>query len=136
MRLVVDTNIMISALGWRGQEYTLMNMIFEGEADLYFSPEILSEFQKVAKRPRFGFTGDDIEEYIVALLEIGTLVVPENRVEIIKVDLSDNMFLECALEVNADYLVSGDEHLLKLKEFKSTRIVKAGKVLQHIEKFA
>ena len=111
-----------------------MKMIFEGKADMYFSPDILSEFQKVAKRSRFGFTGDDIEEFMVALLEIGTLVVPEDRLEVIKVDLSDNMFLECAQEVKADYLVSGDEHLLKLKEFKSTRIVKAGWVLQNIEK--
>ena len=131
MRLVVDTNIMISALGWKGSEYTLMRKIFEGKAEMFFSAEILSEFQKVVQRTRLGFSRDKIEEFMVALLEVGSLVVPEKRVNIIKVDPSDNKFLEGAQEARANYLVSGDEHLLKVREYEGTRIVRAKKVLEH-----
>ena len=133
MRLVVDTNIMISALGWKGPEYTLMTSIFEGKTEIFFTAEILSEFQKVVQRTRLGFSRDDIEEFMVALLEIGTLVVPEKKVNVIKADPSDNMFLECAQETKADFLVSGEDHLLRLKEFEGTRIVRARKVLEHFQ---
>lgn len=130
MRLVVDTNIMISALGWKGVEYSLMKQIFEGKGELFFSAEILSEFQRVARRPKLGFSQDEIEEFVVALLETGTLVVPEIKVDVIKVDPSDNIFLECAQEAKADFLVSGDIHLLRLKEFGGIKIVRAKKALE------
>ena len=131
MKLVVDTNVMISALGWNGPEYTLMKRVFERKAKLYFSADILTEFHKVAQRPKLGFMQDEIEEFIVALIEIGTLVVPEIKLYVIKACPSDNIFLECAQEAKADLLVSGDAHLLRLKEFEGTNIVRAREALKY-----
>ncbi len=134
MRIVVDTNVLVSALGWEGNEYILMKKVFAGEVELFSSPEILQEFQKVSRRPRFGFSEDDIEEFTVALLEISTLVMPEKKLKTIKKDPSDNMFLECALEAKADFLVSGDEHLLRLKNLDDIRIVRAKVALSELKR--
>lgn len=54
------------------------------------------------------------------------------RVNIIMADPSDNIFLECALEAKADFLVSGDSHLLRLGEFEGARIARAKTVLEFL----
>ncbi|WP_425274152.1 PIN domain-containing protein [Thermoanaerobacter siderophilus] len=50
---------------------------------------------------------------------------PKQKIEVIKEDPKDNIFLECALEGSCDFIVTGDNHLLQLKEYKNIKIVKA-----------
>ena len=67
------------------------------------------------------------------LLQISYLVEPKNKVNAIKEDHMDNIVLETALEGKADYIISGDGHLLKLKEFKGTKIVNSKEFLDLIQ---
>ncbi len=125
MRIVVDTNILISALGWKGNEYNLVRKVFQRELDISISPELLDEFRGVASRSKLGFSSEAIEEFVDVLIRLADVVVPKRKVSVIEGDPADNRVLECALASKADLLVSGDRHLLKLGEYKGIRIVSA-----------
>jgi len=129
MILTLDTNILISALGWKGPEYTLMELIFDGEIKLAISPPILEEFTGVAKSKKFNFADDEIDDYLDALLVTGKVVFPDVNISIIKSDPADNRILECAVTSNSNYIITGNKHLLKLNRYKKIRIMNASKFL-------
>lgn len=63
-----------------------------------------------------------IENVLEKMMSISTILNPEEKLDVIKDNPYDNKFLECALASNADYIVSGDSHLLNLKEFRGIKI--------------
>jgi len=132
MKIVVDTNVLISALGWRKSEHHLIKRVFMGEINLYLSPVILEEFIQVSKRKKFGFSSDEIEEFVTSLIEVCEMVIPQEKIDEIKEDPTDNMFLECAIEAKADYIISGDKHLIKLAKFQGISIMNASSLLNII----
>lgn len=73
MRIVLDTNILISALGWEGNEYHLFQQCVRGELTLILSLEIVEEFKKVASRQKFGFTPSEIDDFLSVLFEVSEL---------------------------------------------------------------
>ncbi len=129
MKIVVDTNVLISALGWKKSEHQLLKRIFMGEIKLFMSPQILEEFIAVANRKKFRFSKDEIEEFVTSLIEVCDMVIPQEKVELIKEDPTDNMFLECAMEAKVDHIISGDKHLIKLKNFRGISIMNASALL-------
>jgi len=68
-------------------------------------------------------------------MNIYEFVEPKKKLELIKDDPDDNIVLECALEGNVDYIISGDEHLLELKKFENIRIVSANDFLKIIDNY-
>ncbi|OLS15798.1 MAG: PilT protein domain-containing protein [Promethearchaeota archaeon CR_4] len=130
MRVTLDTNILISALGWQGGlEYQIVLRCFQHNLELVISPEILVEFKQVALRPKFGFSLEDIEDFITALIESSDFVLPEEKISIIKDDPKDNIFLETAVTGHAQYIISGDKHLLNLGEFQGIQILRSSDFL-------
>lgn len=133
MKIVLDTNILISALGWKGgNEYKILKKCFNKELELLFSSEILEEFIKVAKRPKFEFSLEEIDEFISSLLEISKFLVPDKKFDIIKDDPEDNKFLDAAVAGKANFIISGDKHLLQLKEFRGIKILTPREFLDYI----
>jgi len=130
MKIVVDTNVLISALGWQKSEHRLLKSVFQGEIKLFMSPQIMEEFIQVSQRKKFNFTSDEIEEFVTSLIEICDMVIPQETINVIKEDPTDNMFLECAVEAKVDYIISGDKHLLKLVEFRGIGIMNASSLLK------
>ncbi len=133
MRVVMDTNVLISSLGWDGPEHELLMMVFSGRLKASISPDILQEFAEVAGRQKFGFTRFEIEEFMTLLMGSCDVVVPDEAIEVIKVDPMDNMVLECALKAGSDVIVTGDSHLLTLKEFRGIRIMRASTFLKEVQ---
>lgn len=131
MKIVTDTNILISALGWKGYEYDLIRLVFTGEIELFTTPEIIEEFLKVSTRKKFGFSPHEIEEFISAVLEVSNVFMPEISINEIKDDPSDNIFLECALEGNVDFIITGDRHLLNLGQFENIKIMNASSFIKN-----
>ena len=129
-KVVVDTNILISALGWKGNEYKLISKAMDDKIRLYTSIDLINESKKVALRPKFNFSEEEIDEFIDALIEASEVVAPEFKLDIITDDPADNKVLECALEGEVDLIVSGDRHLLKLKGFEGIRIVRSSTALK------
>ena len=134
LKLVLDTNIIVSAFFWEGNEAELLRKIEQGNADLYITIEIPKEVEEVIKRPKFNevmrkanLTPDQIMQKIVLLSHL--VIAPKLNIKVCR-DEKDNKFLECAESAKADYLISGDEDLLSLKEYKGISIVRTSKILQ------
>ena len=129
MRIVLDTNVLISALMFGGNPREILHKAIRGEFRLCLSEEILSELSEVLQRPRFGFSVTMVNQVISELGVISDLVVPLHVVSEIKDDPADDRILECAIEAGADYLVSGGKHLLELGEYSSVRIINPKQLL-------
>ncbi|HVC58597.1 MAG TPA: putative toxin-antitoxin system toxin component, PIN family [Candidatus Acidoferrales bacterium] len=123
-KVVLDTNILISALGWNGAPHEILRRVVEGEIELFISYEQFEELSRVLDYPRFNFTYEQKARFKALISEIATMVKASVKVTAIKDDPSDNMILECALVANADYVVSGDKHILTLRRFGRIRMVK------------
>lgn len=123
MRVVLDTNVLISALMFGGKPREILQKAIRGELRLCLSEEILSELGEVLQRPKFGFSVTMVNQILSELAAITELVVPSKEISQIKVDPADDRVLECAIEARADYVVSGDNHLLDLGKYSSIRIV-------------
>ena len=128
-RIVLDTNILISALGWKGNPRVIFDRVIAGEFELILSYKQLNELMRVLNYPKFKFTDEQKDRFLSILLEVATLVKTESEVNVIKEDPSDNVILEPANEMKVDYIISGNDHLLKLKEFKGAKIITAKEFL-------
>jgi len=126
-RLVLDTNVYISAYGFGGKPAALMRAVIEGAFDLIVSPAILTE---VADKlyDVLGFDDAHVREAIAQISRIAEIVRPEARLHVITDD-ADNRVLECALEGAADAIVSGDRHLLELGVYEGIGILKVADAL-------
>lgn len=124
--IVIDTNILISAVGWQGNERRVLEKCLLGKCKLIMSNEIIDELTEVLKRPKFNFIPSikkaELLKYVV---QISKIVNIKERLEIIKEDPADNKILETAIAGEADYIISGDRHLLNIKKFRSILILKA-----------
>lgn len=116
-KLVLDTNIFVSGFLWNGNEAELLRKIERGEVLNFISPEILSEIENVIRREKFktllieaNTTADSILEKIISLSHF--VVGPHLEKNVVKEDPTDDKFIECALNADVQYIVSGDKHLL------------------------
>jgi putative PIN family toxin of toxin-antitoxin system len=129
-KITVDTNVLISAFGWRGPPHTILEKIASGELELFTSYEQFEELSKVLDYPKFEFTEDQKRRFKEFISEKATFVKSPIKLDIIKKDPSDNKILECALVAGADYIISGDDHLLSVQKFGRIRIMKASAFLR------
>jgi len=125
-RVVLDTNILVSGIGWPGIPRRIIEKWIDGTLILVESPALLDEFHKVIKDEKFEFLeDDDIDEFYRILVEKSEVVEPAFELNVIKEDDADNRVLECAVAGRANYIVTGDSHLLRLGSFASIRVVSA-----------
>ena len=133
MILTIDTNVIISALGWKGPEFKLMSLIFEGQIKMAISPQILEEFIGVARSRKLNFSDEDIDDFIDALLNTCRIVFPEENISLIAEDPTDNRIIECAVASSSTYIITGDKHLLSLKRYKNIEILKAADFMKTLQ---
>ena len=133
-RIILDTNILISALGWKGNPRIIFDRIIAQEFALIVSFKQLDELVRVLNYPKFKFTNEQKDRFLSLLLELATVIKARSKVTIITEDVSDNIIIEPATEIKIDYIVSGDSHLLKLKEFKNAKIVTPKGFLDSVKK--
>jgi len=134
MKVVVDTNILISAIFWKGNEAKLIEAAENKKISLVLSLDILLELKKVLteKFPNT-ISRNETSELIEHFISISELVQPKTRIKAVKEDPEDNKFLECAIDAHADVIVSGDTLLLKLKAFKGIPIKNTKTVLEELK---
>ena len=127
-RVVLDTNVLISGMFWDGKPAEIIRKAEYKEIEVVISRPILEELEGVLKRPyfenNFGDMDKKIREISIKFIQIfeGPIETKKN-IDVIKKDKSDNRILECAVEGYADFVISGDEHLLELKEFRGIEIL-------------
>lgn len=127
-KVVIDTSVMVSvAFAKEGLAKELRDMIAEGAFTLVMSKEIMGELYRVLHYPRilkhFTPSKNDIDEFIGMIIERALLTKGCYNLHKIKDDPTDDMFLSCALEAEADYIVSRDPHLRNLKQFYGIKII-------------
>jgi uncharacterized protein len=122
MRIVVDTNVIVSALVFGGLPRRVFEMVESGRCEFCYSAEIENETRRVL-RDKFGWDEQRLERYLPVLWGLGERVTPRLRVNAVREDPDDNRILECALAAGADMIVSGDGHLLKLTAFEGITIL-------------
>ena len=123
MKVVFDTNVFISAFilqGSQGEQAFLLAR--RGMFDLYSSVAILTETAKTL-RAKFEQSDEDIKASLQIISRASILVKPRCHITVLS-DLPDNRILECALDAEADLVVTGDRHLLKLKRFQDIPIIR------------
>lgn len=122
-RVVLDSNVLISALHFGGKPEELLLLANEGAIELFLSSFILEETANILKE-KLGWKERAVRDAMTAMKAVATLVRPTIRLNIISHDESDNRVLECAVEAQADFLVTGDKHhLLPLKQYKGIHIL-------------
>lgn len=121
-RVVLDTNIMVSmALG--GKVGKINDAWRAGKFLLIVSEEIVSEYLEVLQRSKFHLRSRTVAVIIARVYRKAEFVFPQEQIANIQPDPKDDRFLEAAIAGNADFVVSGDKHLLDLKEFRSIQII-------------
>lgn len=133
MRIVLDTNIVISALLWRGPPHQLLEALrAHPAAQLFSSPLLLEELTDVLTRPaatkRLAVIGKNPREVLADYLEAIDLVEPVESPRVAR-DPDDDQVLACALAAQAEIIVSGDRDLLDLGTFRNIRILTATQAL-------
>lgn len=124
-KVVLDTNILISALGWKGKPKQIFQQCAKGILELFTSKEQIKELNRVMNYPKFKFKDEQKETFSSIVLETATLVEIKGDLKVIEKDPDDDIILEIALISNADYIISGDPHLLNLEEFRGIKILSA-----------
>lgn len=125
MRVVFDTNVLVAAFATEGLCSNLLRRANQKDFVLYISPFILHELQKIL-RTKLSLSRDEIKETTILLREIVTLIDPERigiKVKGVCRDRNDDFILACALACSGDYIVTGDQDLLILGKYKSTKII-------------
>jgi hypothetical protein len=131
-KLVVDTNVVLSSFISAGPPRLIVNRIRDKLDLLCVSPPILEEYLMVLQRAGMA---EDLLASLFSLFQDTDhvlLVHPFRHVDVIREDPSDNMFLECTIEAEADYLISGDRHLKKLESFQGIQIVSPREYLSRL----
>ena len=124
MRVVLDTNVLLSALAFPGSTPDqVLQRVRRGEVALFLSAFIPAELERIL-RDKFRFTTRQTDERVAVIRRMATLVEPTERIALVVAKDDDNRILECAVAAHADYLVTGDkEHLLPLRSIGATQIV-------------
>ncbi len=123
LNFVFDTNVLVSALiSTKGNPAMLLDKVGKSYT-LFISKDILTELEAVISRDKFGFTEEEVNTIIEAIISFSEVINPEIKLDVIKSDPDDNKILECAVACGASYIVSGDNHLLELKEYGKIKII-------------
>jgi len=129
MKLVLDTNIFISAFYWGGNSQKIIDRIITGLDELYVSGKILEELSEVMARPKFKTEQETIDKYIEAIEKNSKKVFTEGKLKGVCRDKDDDDKIECGIICNADCIITGDDDLLVLGNYKTIKIITPGEYL-------
>lgn len=127
--IVADTNVYISALNFGGIPDEVLALARMGHIQLYISRPILQEIAGVLER-KFLWSEPRASQAVGAIEEFAILVSPEFTIHHITEDEPDNRILECAVEAKANFIISGDQDLLRLRTYEDIKILKPREFLE------
>ena len=134
MRVVLDTNVVVSGLNFPGNERLVLELARRGRFESFLSPFILQEVADVLVR-KFRWSEERSSQAIRMLRDTAAMIEPRLLPQVIEANEADNRILECAVEAAADYLITGDRrHLLPLGEHRGIRILNAPRFLSVLDR--
>lgn len=133
MRVVLDTNIFVSGIHWVGDSNKILLMWKEKRFELVSSIQTIEEITETLRSFRITLSEEDILMWENMILENAVFVEPEEKISIVKDDPDDNKFIETAIAGRASYIITQDNHLLKIGEFKGIRILTPKDFLEKVK---
>jgi putative PIN family toxin of toxin-antitoxin system len=135
-RAVIDTNVLVSGLGWSGPAAAVLDAVADGRIELVLSSALLDELRRVLAYPRLATvlrsTGLTPSSLVDSIAAVSTVVTPVRAVTVAR-DADDNGLLEAAVAGDATMIISGDEDLLTLRMFEGIALVNPADALKRIE---
>jgi putative PIN family toxin of toxin-antitoxin system len=138
LKAVIDTSVMVSvAFAVQGLAKELRDMIADGRFLPVTSKPILKELYQVLHYPhiakRFSPTKEDINAFMALIIERALIVEGLYEINGISADPNDDMFIACALEADADYIISRDPHLRNIKHYRRIQIIDATTFIEKVK---
>ena len=124
MRIVVDTNVVISGTFFRGNPRRVLEAIIKSEVDAYATLEIIDEYQSIVNRIIYRGEGSFDSSGFIRFIADLNLIETSTEVSVCR-DTDDNKFISCAIDADAHFIVSGDKDLLDLKQYEGIRMITA-----------
>jgi uncharacterized protein len=121
-KVFLDTNVFVSATFWRGKPYEIVELAARRNIQNYVSGAIINEYESVLRRD-FGVDVDRAKQAANTVLLFSMFIKPTVRHNVVKDDPDDNAIVDCAVAAKADYIITQDKHLLKIKTFKGIEII-------------
>jgi len=130
IKIVVDANLFASALiKPDSNPGNILELIKQNEVELVISPSVIKEIKRILLYPKIQKyhqkTAQQLDTFFNDLLIFAWVVEGQAEIDVIQTDPTDNKYLACALEGEADYIVSGDRHLLDLGLYQGIKLIKA-----------
>ena len=116
--VVLDTNILVSALGWPGAERRVYAHCRAGNLQMVTSPSLLKELGRVLRYPKFRLAEEEISAFERDVRAHARLLHPQRRLQVVVEDPDDDRVLECAVTGAAAWIITGDPHLLALGTYE------------------
>jgi len=133
LRVVFDTNVLISGIGFGGKPWQCLVEVFVGDVELLTSEAAIAEFERVLGYDHLPFSPAEQERFPELLRNESTVIDPGVSIEAVDDDPDDDVFLECAVDGDADYVVSGDPHLIDLGSFEGIPILTPAAFVERLE---
>lgn len=130
-RVVLDTNVVVSGLGWPGPPATILDAVSDGRLVLVTSAPLLAELRRVLAYPKLARIVRDAAQ-LAELIEYSSVIVTPTQTLAVVSDESDNRVLEAAVEGGADYIVSGDADLLDLGSFQGIPVFRPAEFVEKV----
>ncbi|MCW4007876.1 MAG: putative toxin-antitoxin system toxin component, PIN family [Candidatus Bathyarchaeota archaeon] len=130
---MLDTNVLVSAIISDGKPRELLRRGISKQFSIVTSELILKELGLVLRRPKFKTAEDEVNRIIIALMQTAEIVNVTSKLKVVEEDPKDNIVIETAYDGDAEIIVTGDRHLLALKEFKGIKITTVEQMLALLE---
>ncbi len=141
LKIVLDTNVFFSGiLSPDRAPAKILDLVLSGKCKLVSSPKIIQEIQQVTQYPgiiklmkKRKIRPEELADAILKILRVSAITPGVVKVQGVCPDPQDDMFLACGLEGQADFIISGDKHLLDLKTYQGIQIVNPATFLELME---
>lgn len=134
MKIVLDTNVLISGTFWTGDSFKILNKIDKEEIELIISEDLIKEYEKIINSDEIIEKITDkkliLNKVVQKVINNSVIVEPKQKFNVVKDDAKDNKIIEAAIEGKADYIISQDKHLLKLKSYQGIKIISPEEFLE------
>jgi putative PIN family toxin of toxin-antitoxin system len=132
MKIVIDSNVFVSSFFWGGHPREVFERVINGLDELYITDEIIKEITSVMSSGKFNVNNIEIKDYVRIIEKYSKKVLSKNIPKSVSRDKNDDKILQCGLDGNVDYIVTGDKDLLILKEYKTIKIMSPRDYLESV----
>lgn len=132
MRVVVDTNVLISGVFFGGMPSRILEAWRDGSFEIVVSPEILEEYRRVGEKLAAQFTGVSLEPFLALLVMTAEVIEAPALPEQVSRDPEDDKFIACAVAGGCELVISGDKDLLEVSGFRGLKIVTPREFLESV----